>query len=142
MSLIPWKPFSNLDNFFGDDDWMMPVVSKADFYKPAMDVYETDKEIVVKTHLPGFNSENVDISIEDNILRITGKIEEEIEDKKKGYWKKEIRQGSFERMVQLPSGVKPEEINAEYEKGVLQIKIPKMEKEKKEKLKVQIKEKK
>ncbi|BFT94259.1 MAG: Hsp20/alpha crystallin family protein [Minisyncoccus archaeiphilus] len=142
MSLIPWKSFSDFDYFFKDDDWMMPVMSKAELYKPAMDVYETDKEIVIKANIPGFDLNDIDISVEDGTLKVSGKMEEEKEDSQKGYWKKEIRQGSFERIIRLPPRTKPGDIVADYEKGVLNIRIQKSGSDNKERFKIDIKEKK
>ena len=54
MSLIPWKPFSDLDKFFGDDDWLTPVFPRMELTKPAMDVKETDKEVIAEIEIPGF----------------------------------------------------------------------------------------
>ena len=141
MSLIPWKPFSDLEKFFEDEDWFLPVFSRWDITKPAMDVYETEKDVVCEVNIPDFDPEKVDVSIEDGVLRVSGKIEEKKEDKEKGYWKKEIRRGSFERMIRLPVPVKEDAADATYEKGVLKITIPKAETKPTSKIKVNIKEK-
>jgi len=124
MALIPWKPFDDLDRFFSDEDWFLPI--KRGFQGgPLMDVYETEKEVVAEVSLPGVDPEKVNISIEDNVLRVSGMREEKTEEKKKGYWRKEIRKGSFERAVQLPAAVKEDGVEATYEKGVLKIVMPK-----------------
>jgi HSP20 family protein len=139
MSLIPWKPFSDLDKFFGDDDWFFPVFPRMDITKPAMDVYETDKEVVAEVSIPDFDPEKVEVSVEDNVLRVSGKMDEEKEEKEKGYWRKEIRKGSFERMARLPVAVKEDEVDAVYEKGVLKITMPKAKTEPKPKVKIKVK---
>lgn len=141
MSLIPWKPFSDLDKFFSDDDWLLPVFPRMDIGKPAMDIYETDKEIVAEVSIPDFDPEKVDVSVEDGVLRVTGKMDEKKEEKEKGYWRKEIRKGSFERMVRLPAAVKENEVDAIYEKGVLKITMPKAKTEPKPKVQIKVKEK-
>lgn len=140
MPLIPWRPFSDLDKFFGDDDWLLPVFPRLDFSKPAMDVKETEKDIVAEVELPGIDPKNVEVSVENGILRVSGKMDEEKEEKEKGYWRKEIRRGSFERMVRLPIAVKENEIEATYEKGILKITIPKAEIKPKSKVKIKVKE--
>ena len=141
MSLIPWKPFSDLDKFFGDDDWLMPVFPRMEITKPAMDVKETDKEVIAEVEIPGFDPEKVDVSVEDGVLRVKGSMDEKKEEKEKGYWRKEIRTGSFERMVRLPVAVKENAVDATYEKGVLKIVMPKAEAKPSSKVKIQIKEK-
>ncbi len=141
MSLIPWKPFSDLDKFFGDDDWLLPVFPRVDMTKPAMDVKETDKEVIAEVEIPGFDPEKVDVSVEDGVLRVKGSMDEKKEEKEKGYWRREIRKGSFERMVHLPVAVKEDAVLATYEKGVLKITMPKAEAKPSSKVKIQVKEK-
>jgi len=140
MSLIPWKPFSDFDKFFENDDWLLPVFSKTDFSKPAMDIKETEKEIIAEVEIPGFDPKNIEISVDNGVLRISGKMDEKKEEKEKGYWKKEIRRGSFERVVRLPEEVKENAIEATYEKGILKIVMPKAEAKPKTKVKIKVKE--
>lgn len=139
MSLISWKPFSEMDKFFGDGDWLLPVFPHMDTGKPAMDVYETDKDVIAECNIPDFDPEKVGVSVEDGVLRVRGEMDEEKEEKEKGYWRKEIRKGSFERMVRLPVAVKEDEVDAVYEKGILKITMPKAEKESKPKIQIKVK---
>jgi len=139
MSLIPWKPFSDLDKFFGDDDWLLPVFPRMELTNPAMDVKETDKEVIAEVEIPGFDPEKVDISVEGGVLRVKGSMDEKKEEKAKGYWRKEIRTGSFERMVRLPVAVKEDAVEATYEKGLLKIVMPKAEIKPTSKVKIQVK---
>jgi HSP20 family protein len=141
MSLIPWRPFSDLDKFFGDEDWLLPVFPRIEFAKPAMDLKETDKEVVAEVEIPGFDPEKIDVSVEDGVLRVKGSMDEKKEEKEKGYWRKEIRKGSFERMVRLPVAVKENAVEATYEKGVLKIVMPKAEAKPSSKVKIKVKEK-
>jgi len=141
MSLIPWKPFSDLDKFFNDDDWLLPVFPRTDLTKPAMDIKETDKEIIAEVEVPGFDPKKIDVSVENGVLRVSGQLDEKKEEKEKGYWRKEIRKGSFERMVRLPVAIKEDAVEATYEKGVLKIVMPKAEAKLTAKTKVKIKEK-
>jgi len=139
MSLIPWRPFSDLDRFFGDDDWFLPVFPRIDITKPAIDLKETDKAVVAEIEIPGFDPEKVDVSVEDGVLKVSGTMDEKKEEKEKGYWRKEIRRGSFERMVRLPVAVKENAVEATYEKGVLKIVMPKAEAKPRSKVKIQVK---
>lgn len=139
MSLIPWRPFDDLDRFFSDEDWFLPVVLPRFQQGPVMDVYETDKDVIAEVNLPGVDPKKIDVSVKNGVLRVSGASEEKTEEKKKGYWRKEIRKGSFERAVRLPAEVKEDGIDATYEKGVLKIVMPKTKtgaSEKKVKIKV------
>ncbi len=140
MALIPWKPFSGLENFFEDEDWLLPIIPRSQSNAPVMDVYETEKDIVAEVNLPGVDPNKIDVSVEDQVLRISGATEEKKEEKKKGYWRKEIRKGSFERAIRLPAPVKEDKVEAVYDKGVLKIIMPKLSsKPQKKKIKVKTK---
>lgn len=141
MSLISWRPFSDLEKFFGDEDWLLPVFPRADIIKPAMDVKETDKEVIAEVEIPGFDPEKVEVSVEDRVLRVKGSMDEKKEEKEKGYWRREIRKGAFERMVRLPVAVKEDAVEATYEKGVLKITMPKAEAKPSSRVKIKVKEK-
>ena len=137
-SLISWKPFSDLDKIFGDTDWFLPVVPHPNAIKPPMDVYETENDIVVKMNIPGFDPEHIDISIENGLLRVSGKMEEKKEEKERGYIRKEIHTGSFERVISLPAKVETGDIQAGYDKGILKISIPKSKDKQNSKIKIKV----
>ncbi len=130
MNIIPRKPFEELDGFFRDDDWFFPVFSKRGSFEPDMDVYETEKEVVAKVSLPDIDVEDVKVSVEDGILKVSGEFEDEEKEEGKDYWRKEIRSGSFQRATRLPSRVDEVKTKARYEKGVLTITLPKVEEKK------------
>lgn len=139
MPLIPWKPFDELDNFFEGDNWFLPIKTTG----PAMDVYETNKEVIAEINLPGIDPDKVNISVENRVLQVSGVSEEKKEEKKKGYWRREIRKGSFERAISLPAQVREEKIEASYDKGVLKVVMPKVERntrEAKKKIKIKTKD--
>jgi HSP20 family protein len=139
MQLIPWKPLFDLDKFFNDDDWLLPVFPRLDLTKPAIDIKETDKEIIAEVEIPGFDPEKLEVAVEEGVLRVKGSMDEQKEEKEKNYWRKEIRKGSFERAVRLPVAVKEDEVEATYEKGILKIVMPKIETKSKSKIKIQVK---
>ncbi len=141
MPIVPWRPFSDLEKFFEDDDWLMPVFPRMSLKQPAMDVKETNKEVIAEVEIPGFDPEKVDVSVEDGVLKVKGAMDEKKEEKEKDYWRREIRRGSFERLVRLPSAVKEDAVEATYEKGVLKIVMPKAEAKPSSKVKIQVKEK-
>lgn len=139
MAIIPWKPFNELDRFFEDEDWLWSRWPSR-WLEPAMDLYETDQELVAEINLPGVDPEKIDISIKDDFLKVQAKTEEKKEEKEKGYWRKEIRTGLMEKSVHLPAAVKEDQIEAIYDKGVLKIVMPKAEAKPSSKIKVKVKE--
>lgn len=140
MSLIPWQPFGDCPRFFEDENWFLPVLkTQGKTTAPALDLYETDKEIVAEVNLPGIAPEKVEVSVKNQILEIKGHLEEKKEEKEKGYWRREIRKGAFERIVRLPSPVKEDKVEAICEKGVLKITMPKTETPKEKTAKIKVK---
>lgn len=138
MSIIKWTPM--LDPFNEMDRWLdnWPSNSMANF-APAVDVWEDADNVYVETPLPGVNPEQVNIAIENDILTIEGASEKKTEVDEKNYYRKEVRSGSFHRAVALPSSVKSDDAKAEYEKGILKITVPKEERAKPKKVKVEVK---
>ncbi len=134
MQLIKWEPFGEIDRFFED----LPALPKLG-WDLAVDVYEKDSNIIAEMNLPGIDPNNIDVSVEDDHLRISGSREESKEEKKKHYFSKEIRRGSFERIVRLPSAVQKNKVSAEYKNGELRITLPKAAETKTSKVNVQVK---
>ena len=92
---------------------------------PRMDVSETDKVIEVTAELPGLEAKDVQLDLTDNVLSIRGEKKSEREEKQKDYHLIERNFGSFARSVQLPDGVKSEDVTAEIAKGVLKVTVTK-----------------
>jgi HSP20 family protein len=133
----PTRIFS--DNFlraFGDDTPMSFSSSPME-----LEMYEDENNVVVRLKAPGYESENFDINIEDNVLTVSADIQEEVkdEDKKKKYYFSEIRHESFSKSVSLPLRVIPEKSEADYREGILTIKMPKSEDVKPKKVNVKAK---
>lgn len=138
MSLIKWtpsifEPFDDMDKFF--DDFHSGVSKKGDF-TPAIDIYENKNNVIVETQLAGIDPEDVTISIENDIITISGKSEKKQEVEEKDYYRKEIRRGSFYRSFPLPTAVIDTKASAETHDGVLKITIPKAPAEKKKTVKI------
>jgi HSP20 family protein len=137
MAIIKWEPFGEFDSFFSDvPSWPFPKAG----WELAVDVYEKDGDVVAEMNIPGIDPKDIGVSVEDNHLRISGMREEEKEEKKKHYYSKEIRRGSFERVVRLPQPVEKSKVSAEYKKGVLRVTMPKSEGAKADKVKVEVKD--
>jgi len=110
-----------------------------DWQETAMDMYEENDNVIIKLQAPGFDEKNVDITIDDRSVTITGKTEssEEEEDKQKKYYRKEISTKSFTRTVSLPTKVVAGNAKAKFQKGILTLTIPKAEEAKPKKIKIE-----
>lgn len=120
MQLIKWEPFKEIDQFL-DANILQPFKVGFDL---AVDVYEEGDTIYAKMSLPGINKEDLDISLDDDMLTISGRREEEKETDTKDYYSKEIRRGAFSRTVGLPKSVDASGAGAKYENGELTISMP------------------
>ena len=125
-------PEEFFNNFF--DDSQLAVLNDS----VEVEMYDDDENVIVKIKAPGFEKEDFDISVEDNVLTVSGSVEEEKkeEDKKKKYYYRELRQESFSRSVTLPVRIVSEKANAEYKKGILTVSLPKSEEIKPKKITV------
>lgn len=134
MALVRWEPFNEFDRFFEE----LPVLRAGgnSMTDMAVDLYEEGGDIVAEMSVPGIEAENVEVTVEGNYLRIVGKREEEKERKGKQYYSKEIRRGSFERAVRLPEPVNESAVKAEYDNGLLTVRLPKAAPKKKNTIQV------
>ncbi len=92
-------------------------------WAPAVDVLQRDGDLVVRAELPGVSPEDVDITLQNRVLTISGQHREEQEEQRGGYYVRERRRGSFSRSMTLPEGVDEDSIRARYENGVLEVTI-------------------
>ena len=133
--LVPWRPFvepfDEFDKFFDKNQ------NPAGF-SPAVDIYEKGKDLIVETTLVGLDPENLEISIENDILTMQGKMEKKSEVDEKNYYRREIRTGSFYRQIPLPLRVLGDKATAVFEAGVLKVKVPKASEQKQNKIEVKI----
>jgi HSP20 family protein len=146
MSLIPWRnkrqeserggltslaDFRHemdrlFDSFFHEPfAWPHPGGGGVELWNPALDVSETDQEVVVRAEMPGLDPEDLNINVVGNSLVLSGEKKEEQEHKGEGYWHAERRFGAFRREVPLPRGVDAEKVSADYAKGVLTVHLAK-----------------
>ena len=103
-----------------------------------MDLVETDDHFVLKADLPGLGPDDVNIEVEDNVLTISGERKVEHETEREGFYRVERASGSFRRSLTLPEGVNLEDIAANFDNGVLEIRIPKPEERKPRKVSISV----
>ncbi len=97
-------------------------------YIPTADMYARNGDMVVRIDLPGVDPKDIKVKFEEGELVVVGERKAEKEIKEEGYYRKEATYGVFERHMTLPKGIKESEIKAEYDKGVLEISVPKVPK--------------
>lgn len=105
---------------------------------PAVDVAETESEVVVKAEIPGIDPKNLEVHVTEDSLDIKGEVKDEWEEKNVGYCRRERYCGTFERTIALPAKVRQDEVKAQYRDGILTITLPKVEPSKPRARKVEI----
>jgi HSP20 family protein len=116
-----------MDRLF-DDAFTRPLSPRDGGWSgPAVDMYQTDDEVVVKAALPGFKADEVQINITGDVLTLRGEVKHEEEQKERAWHIREQRWSSFERSIALPTDVTADKAVADFENGVLTITLPKAE---------------
>jgi HSP20 family protein len=139
MALVRWEPFRELaalQNEMGR--WMNQMTGgttpgngqSSSTWLPAVDVWETENELVLAFDLPGIPEAKVSVELDDNVLTVSGERERTHEHSGDRFYRYERRFGTFARSVTLPQGVNEEAIQAAYRDGVLEIRVPKPEEQK------------
>jgi len=147
MALVRWEPARELGSLQSEMNRLFNtlynspttarngVVSRR--FIPSMDLVETETHYVLKADLPGLSEEDVAIEVADNVLTVTGERKSEHEEKKDGYRRVERSFGSFRRALRLPEGVDADAISARFDKGVLEVSVPKPEQRKPHRVAIQ-----
>lgn len=129
--LRTWDPFREIMNSWNDD-------SVAGDFVPAANVYQDKDNVIVQMDVPGMKADDIDITVENDVLTVSGQRKDEKEVKKEDYYRKEASYGSFSRSMILPMSVKGNEAQADFKDGVLKITLPKAEEVKPKKIAVKV----
>lgn len=136
MTLVRWAPTRRLEGWQTDVDRLFDGFFGASAseqqrrWSPAIDLAETEDSFVLRADLPGLAEEDIEIELTDNVLRISGERKSESEEQIEGYYRFERAFGAFSRSLRLPKGVDPETVAASFDRGVLEVVIPKPEERK------------
>ena len=145
MPLIKYTPFTDVEDFpaglrlfqdsvnrlFSDQPGTRP-------WAPAVDIFETDNELVLKADVPGVEQKDIDIQLENGTLTVKGERKFNNEERGKGFHRLERSYGSFVRYFTVPETVDPEHVRADFHNGVLTVTLPKKEIAKPKAIKVQV----
>ncbi len=146
MDLVRWNPWKEMvslrdrmnrlfdDVFFRsdrrEDAWADGV------WVPAVDMFETDDNVVIKAELPGLEKKDISLDFQNGVLTLKGERKSENEVKEENYYRREMSYGKFVRSFNLPVNVDAEKIKAEFKNGVLTVEVPKPEGHKPKQIKV------
>jgi HSP20 family protein len=140
MALIRWEPARELQSIQQEMNRLFGTLFDAPAspgngaalrrWIPAMDLVEQDEHYVLRADLPGLSEDDVHVELEDNVLTVSGERKSEHEERKEGFHRVERASGSFSRSLTLPEGIDPDSIKASFDKGVLEVRVPKPEQRK------------
>jgi len=141
MAILRWDPYKDLtlmqerlNQFFKSTS---PVGEESGgTFLPPVDILETKSEVILRAELPGVDKEAIDIQIEGDSLVLKGERRFEKEVDQENYFRMECSYGTFQRAFTLPSSIKKDEVNASFNQGVLEIRLPKESREKQIQVKV------
>jgi HSP20 family protein len=145
MAIVRWEPLRELstlqnemNRLFGSvfDTPTQPNGGTLRRWMPAMDLIETEDHFVLRADLPGMSEEDVNLEVEERVLTISGERKAEHTETKEGYHRVERAFGSFSRSLTLPEGIDAEAVTASFDRGVLEVRIPKPEQRKPRKISI------
>jgi HSP20 family protein len=137
MTIVRWEPLRELGTLQSEMNRLFNTVfdgpgvggngvqNTMRRWMPAMDLLESGDDFVLKADLPGVSEEDVTIELEDSTLTISGERKAEHQSEDEGYYRVERSTGAFSRSLTLPKGVDPEAVSARFDRGVLEVRIPK-----------------
>ena len=149
MAMIRWEPVGELHSIQNEMNRLFNTFFEAPTqgnrpdpmqrrWMPPMDLVETADHFVLRADLPGLSDDDVDISLEDNVLTISGERKTKHEEYSEGYYRIERGSGTFSRSLTLPEGVDPSSVRASFDRGVLEVRIPKPEQRKPRKVAISV----
>lgn len=148
MALVRWDPARELDalqgdmnrlfdSFFGRREGAAANGYGSRRWIPPMDLVETEDNLVLRADLPGVNEEDIEIEVKDGVLTVSGERRAQHEEKREGFHRVERSYGRFSRALELPKGIEADSIEAGFDKGVLEVRMPKPAERKPHRIEIQ-----
>jgi HSP20 family protein len=148
MALVRWEPVRELNSLQQEMNRLFSTFFDAPTtggnggagrrWIPAMDLVETEEHYVLTADLPGLSQEEISLEFDGDVLTLSGERKSEHTERKEGFYRLERATGSFSRSLTLPEGVDPDAVTATFDKGVLEVRIPKPEQRKPKKVSIQV----
>lgn len=140
MTLVRWEPIREIDSLQGEMNRLFDTFFGSDTangesarvrrWMPAMDLVDAEDSLVLRADLPGLDHEDVSIEVKNGVLTVAGERKAEHADRGEGFYRVERSFGGFARSLTLPEGVDEGQISADFDRGVLEVRIPKPEERK------------
>lgn len=143
MRLVRWQPFPEMDNLRRQMDRMFDELaglerkSDAD-WTPAIEIQDREDSLILRAEIPGVEAKDIDIQVAREAVSIAGEHRYEKKTEEKGFFRSELRYGSFQRTIALPVAVDNTQVQAEFKDGILQLTIPKVQEAKHKVVKVSL----
>ena len=125
-----------MNTFFGPSPFAAAPGNGSSVWLPPVDIAESEDALLLSFDLPGLHENEIQVELDDNVLTVSGERRRKSDVKQDDYFRFERRVGAFSRSVSLPAGVKDDQIEASYENGVLEIRVPKPEQYKPKRIQV------
>jgi HSP20 family protein len=148
MALVRWEPVRELNSLQQEMNRLFSTFFDAPTtggnggagrrWIPAMDLVETEEHYVLTADLPGLSQEEISLEFDGDVLTLSGERKSEHTERKEGFYRLERATGSFSRTLTLPEGVDPDAVTATFDKGVLEVRIPKPEQRKPKKVSIKV----
>jgi len=149
MAIVKFDPFKELYSMRSQMDRIFDTLLRGEeseqlmgkgLWAPAVDIYETENEIVLKAELPGVDKDDLEVKVENNTLILKGEKRQETEIKKENYHRAERIYGQFQRIFTLPDTVDTDKIKASFKSGILTLTLPKKKEAKPKQITVKVEE--
>lgn len=135
MTIVRWEPMREIASLQGEVNRLFSTLfddsggsaAPTRRWVPPMDLVETEDSLVLRADLPGMDQDDIKVEIEDRTLTVSGEREAEHEERPEGFYRVERSFGRFERSLTLPRGVDGSTVTAQFDRGVLEVRIPKPE---------------
>lgn len=144
MALIRWEPLQEMDDMQREinrlfDRFQVPSTRESGFsFVPAAELQDTPEAFLLKLEVPGLKAEDLDIQVTGEAISIRGERRSESTSEEKGITRSEFRYGRFRRVIPLPARVQNDQVEATYDSGILNLRLPKAESEKTRVVKVNV----
>jgi len=152
MALVRWDPTRELSSLQAEMNRLFSSFfdspastgsagngqSAARRWYPAMDLVESDDHFVLRVDLPGLSEDDVKIEVENDTLVVSGERKETHEQKREGFYRLERSMGAFSRSLSLPEGIDADQVSASFDRGVLEVRIPKPEQRKPRRVEISV----
>jgi HSP20 family protein len=148
MALVRWDPARELDalqgdmnrlfdSFFGRREGATANGYGSRRWIPPMDLVETEDNLVLRADLPGMGEKDIEIEVKEGVLTVSGERKAQHEEKREGFHRVERSYGRFSRSLELPKGIEADSIEASFDKGVLEVRMPKPAERKPHRIEIQ-----